>query len=347
MAQIIGLSDWDTSGQMTATKPRKGSQVASFLNSMISGASQSMQDKQIRRAAASLLGVPEDQIPIGMFKAEDLAELQKEKFKTSMSPKGFVFQTPEEKLSYEKQLEMGKESAKSEGLRNLIGMLEPSEPTMPSPVQGDMIPNVDNVPVGTPGSMGMGKTLKDAIIKGRLKKEYGIDLAPDFEQEKFAMEKEKFRAKQEKEMMDKEERIKQLEYKSNFIKESAQDAINTIAEVKKGKSYFGALGPIPTLNPWGYERKKWEANVNKLLAKKMVDLMTQMKSASKTGATGFGQLSEREGQILRDAATALNRGLSPEDAEGYLNEMEFLLNKVVSGESQSQTRVGKYTLIQE
>jgi hypothetical protein len=121
--------------------------------------------------------------------------------------------------------------------------------------------------------------------------------------------------------------------RSDFIVGRTQDALNTIAEVKAGKKYFGAVGPVPTVNPWGYERKKWEANVNKLLSGKMIELMTQMKEASKTGATGFGQLSEREGQILRDASTALNRGLSPDDAEKYLTEMEGILQKVINKNS--------------
>ena len=65
----------------------------------------------------------------------------------------------------------------------------------------------------------------------------------------------------------------------------------------------------------------------------MLDVIAEMKSASKTGATGFGQLSEREGQILRDASTALNRGLSPKDAQKYLNEIKLIANKIYSGDA--------------
>lgn len=123
------------------------------------------------------------------------------------------------------------------------------------------------------------------------------------------------------------------ENKTQFIKDTAQDTLNTIREVKAGINYFGATGPIPTLNPWGYDRKRWEVNINRLLSSKIIDLMTTMKEASKTGATGFGQLSEKEGQILREASTSLNKGLSPKDAKKYLDEMENSLKKVV-GESQ-------------
>lgn len=127
-----------------------------------------------------------------------------------------------------------------------------------------------------------------------------------------------------------------------FIKDSAQDSLDTITEIKAGINQFGATGPIPTLNPWDYPRKKWEANVNKLLSGKVVELITKMKSASKTGATGFGQLSEREGQLLREASTALNRGLAPKDAEALLTKMETILQKVV-GENVSPQSDGGLT----
>lgn len=132
---------------------------------------------------------------------------------------------------------------------------------------------------------------------------------------------------------DKEKSAKQDKVQSRRVKDYADDALKTIGEVKKGIGNFGAIGPIPTLNPWDYDRKAWEANVNKLLAGKIIDVMTSMKEASKTGATGFGQLSEKELKVLQEASTALNRGLSPEYALRLLADMEEKLNKVLSGAS--------------
>lgn len=128
----------------------------------------------------------------------------------------------------------------------------------------------------------------------------------------------------------KQEDIKnQKEFASQNILDTANDTLNTIKEVKNGINYFGAVGAIPTLNPWDFNRIKWEKYTDKLLSQKVVDLITTMKSASKTGATGFGQLSDKEGQILREASTALNKRMSPKDASEILDTMESKLKKVV------------------
>ena len=128
------------------------------------------------------------------------------------------------------------------------------------------------------------------------------------------------------------QKMQQQKEKSSFIVEQAQGALNTINEVEKGIGHFGLFGQIPSIP--GTPRYTWETNINKLLSGKMIDLMTQMKEASKTGATGFGQLSEKEGQILREASTALKRGLPPEKAQEYLNNMKSALQKVISNTGQ-------------
>jgi hypothetical protein len=139
--------------------------------------------------------------------------------------------------------------------------------------------------------------------------------------------REKFEAEQT------EKKI-QLEQKSQFIKDSAQDALNTIGEVEKGIRNFGLFGNVPKI--YGTPEYTWKTNVDKLLSGKMIDLMTQMKEASKTGATGFGQLTEKEGQILREASTALKKGLAPEKAQEYLNNMKAALQKVMTGNQSNQ-----------
>jgi hypothetical protein len=118
-----------------------------------------------------------------------------------------------------------------------------------------------------------------------------------------------------------------------YIQSGAQDMLNTIAEVKKGVSNFGAMGGVPS-TPWDYDRKNWESNVDKLLSKRVIDLMTEMKQASKTGATGMGALSEKELAVLQNASTALKRSIGPEQAEKILNDMEQALNKVLTGKTQ-------------
>ncbi len=139
--------------------------------------------------------------------------------------------------------------------------------------------------------------------------------------------KQKFQAKQA-------EKQTQLQEKSNFIINQAQDSLDTIAEIKKGIGNFGAFGQlVPKEVMPGTPYYTWQTNVDKLLSGKMIDLMTQMKEASKTGATGFGQLSEKEGQILREASTAIKKGLNPDQAMKELNKLESALKKVIQKKS--------------
>ena len=122
------------------------------------------------------------------------------------------------------------------------------------------------------------------------------------------------------------------------FRNSAEDNLKTIGEVKKGLKYFGPMtGNLPTavttipFSKEQGERKNWESNVNKLLSQKVLDVMTELKKTSKTGSTGFGALSEKELKILENASTALNRGLSPDDASRYLNDIELVHRKVLGG----------------
>lgn len=121
------------------------------------------------------------------------------------------------------------------------------------------------------------------------------------------------------------------------LKSEAEATLNTIGEVRKGKKYFGPLGGLPTVaapstyleNEYG-PRMNWETNVNKLLSKRVVDLMNEMKRVSRTGATGFGQLNRSELQLLQNASTALKRELNSNDAMKYLTEIEAMYKKVLN-----------------
>ncbi len=142
------------------------------------------------------------------------------------------------------------------------------------------------------------------------------------------------------------------------IRDNAQQNLESISEAKKGAKFFGPMGDVPSrfapsslplvggltmgdpkLKGEYGDRANWEANINQLLSQKVVDLLTKMKQASKTGATGFGQLSDKEGAILRQASTALNKQLPPDVALKYLNEMEKINQRILSG-GNSQTPDG-------
>jgi hypothetical protein len=154
--------------------------------------------------------------------------------------------------------------------------------------------------------------LKSANIGGR---SYEAPAEKSLEEKKFEIEQT--------------EKAKTTEDKGQIVKQNALDTLETIKEVEKDIDRFGFTGPIPAIP--GTAKVNWEANVNKLLAGKVLDVMTKMKEASKTGATGFGQLSNKELAVLQQASTALKKSLPPKEAQRYLNDMKAALKKVASG----------------
>ncbi|MES0334838.1 MAG: hypothetical protein SFH39_00550, partial [Candidatus Magnetobacterium sp. LHC-1] len=151
---------------------------------------------------------------------------------------------------------------------------------------------------------------------------------------------QEFQAKQEKEARKLEENRIKHEESINLIKNAAQDRLNTISTIKKGIKYFGRFGGLPSgITAIGSEeynkRKTWENATNRLLAQLGFDVMTELKNASRTGATGLGALSEKEGQWLREASTELTRDLSKERAMEILNELERLHKKILEGGSKN------------
>lgn len=143
----------------------------------------------------------------------------------------------------------------------------------------------------------------------------------------------------------KQEDIQAQKNKEDMIRLDAESQLQAIQESKKGKKYFGAMGNLPTSAApstylsFGAEygpRKVWENNTNKLLSGRIIDLMNKMKSASKTGATGFGQLNRSELQLIQNASNVLSKDLTPDDAEKYLNQLEGVYNKIL-GKGGNQT----------
>jgi hypothetical protein len=142
--------------------------------------------------------------------------------------------------------------------------------------------------------------------------------------------------------------IELRERQQEMAKQSGLKQLQSIRKAKEGSKYFGELGWLPSavapssfvpiknpLMPFGFDRgeygdrKTWEAALKNLLSEKVIEVMTQMKQASQTGATGFGQLSNRELGVLQSASTALNSGLPPEEAMAYLNQMEAVQAKAL------------------
>jgi len=119
--------------------------------------------------------------------------------------------------------------------------------------------------------------------------------------------------------------------------------LQALQGAEKGLDFFGGYGDMPTTTPFGTpnplvttnyqgkrgERADWEANLSNLESQKMIDTIMKMKEASATGATGFGQLSEKEGQVLRQASMKLRRNLDSKDAQKYITQMKEIQKKAL------------------
>jgi hypothetical protein len=77
------------------------------------------------------------------------------------------------------------------------------------------------------------------------------------------------------------------------------------------------------------------AALQQVMGQQIIDLIAEMKSQSQTGATGFGQMTIRELDVLQSAATQLTRRLSHEGALKELLKIRSALLKVIA-EPQSQ-----------
>lgn len=82
--------------------------------------------------------------------------------------------------------------------------------------------------------------------------------------------------------------------------------------------------------PYGQETANKYAALNTLKARQIVDLIAEMKSQSKTGATGFGQLSEKEGEILANAAMQLANSQDPKQAATQLGVIREKIQKIMA-----------------
>ena len=135
------------------------------------------------------------------------------------------------------------------------------------------------------------------------------------------------------------------EESSVYVRESASDALDAITEIEKGIQHFGTFGQLTSIP--GTERTVWEANVNKLLSGKVLQVMDAMKRASKAGGTGFGQLSNKELVVLQQAATALKRQLPPSEAQKILKTMKEKLSKIAQSEAAGQQQSQSFNSEQE
>jgi hypothetical protein len=74
-----------------------------------------------------------------------------------------------------------------------------------------------------------------------------------------------------------------------------------------------------------------DAALSTIDAGKLINQIMSLKTTSATGATGFGSLTEKEGQRLIDRLGALRQGMEPEELKSNLKEIRELMSKLNSG----------------
>ena len=92
------------------------------------------------------------------------------------------------------------------------------------------------------------------------------------------------------------------------------------------KSIAGAnYGKVTRYIP-GSDAANAQAQLDRLRDRLIVDLIGEMKSQSRTGATGFGQLSENELALIRSAAAKLSLNQSPLELENAIRAVKKKLD---------------------
>jgi hypothetical protein len=98
---------------------------------------------------------------------------------------------------------------------------------------------------------------------------------------------------------------------------------------------------------WVPESKALDLNaaLGSIEAQKLVNQIQALKETSATGSTGFGSLTEREGQLLMDRLGALRQGQSPEVLKESLSDIRRLMGKLVGRDPKD--RPGQFSEAQE
>lgn len=90
-----------------------------------------------------------------------------------------------------------------------------------------------------------------------------------------------------------------------------------------GWSNLGGFAPYIPTSPQKTASKK----IRQVIAKQVLGLVSEMKSQTKTGATGFGNMSNKDLGLLEDAASALDPNMSESDFAKEVVKMRDLISK--------------------
>jgi hypothetical protein len=103
--------------------------------------------------------------------------------------------------------------------------------------------------------------------------------------------------------------------------EDTQKYANDLLNDDKGlKAITGRLGSIEATDV-GQEARRARATYKTLIAKNVIGIIGEMKAMSRTGATGWGAVSEKELSVMENAAAALDLKQNAEDFKKRLREL--------------------------
>lgn len=96
-----------------------------------------------------------------------------------------------------------------------------------------------------------------------------------------------------------------------------------------GKTATGPAGQL-TQGIWGTSSANLREALKAVASREVIDTIMRMKAASATGATGFGQLSNQEGDYLKSQLGSLSQSQSPEQLMRTLNNIELSYRKFMA-----------------
>ena len=148
------------------------------------------------------------------------------------------------------------------------------------------------------------------------------DLYRDRRKEGREIAAERRAARKEERQISKLERDEEKELRqAQQAYDSAGEVIRSIDDLKMedqktGRPRYeqgvGAIEGLIGKSPMSGEKYAVNKEIKTLLAAKVLDTIAQMKNASRTGATGFGAMNEKELSLIENAAVSLDPMLSDE-----------------------------------
>jgi len=183
-----------------------------------------------------------------------------------------------------------------------------------------------------------------------------------FEEERLNMEKQRLLVEQQKAGL--LEGKQKTEFKGQQSKDKAAYEATTSAAARMEKDtaallnnpgldrLFGIAGDLLSPKLLGEDARNASATMETLKGKILNDTLQALKSASANGASGYGSLSEKEGETIKNMISSLDRIQSPKQAresimaiQAYAKELQGRAKQMYSGQYREDPDAGKRTVV--